>query len=162
MVDIDLDSSEEGDSSSGVVTNPYLLPFTLYLILILSYHIMWLIPWLDMWLCHMTSMMHSFIFLTCVLHVLNMCSTCVSLTSYSFLLSFMINTCLLHVAAQHMSTFHLPHVLHALTICLPGCCLEDSSIYSLLLYTCNLTSHCCPRPMPLDYSLNSSSSWTWH
>ena len=127
------------------VTNPYLLSFTLYLIFILSYHIMWSIPWLDMWPCHMTSMMHSFIFLTCVLHVFlllhipcffiydrHASSSCCCATHV--LLAF--NTC-------------SPSLYHMFTLCLPGCCLEDASIYSVTtsrrfrLQTATMTFNSC-------------------
>ena len=115
-----------------------------YLYLILSHHV------IDPMTGHVTL---SYDIHDVFLHLLNMCSTCVLFVSPLSLLSSMIDMCLLHVAAQHMFTFHLPHVPHALTLCLPGCCLEDISIYSLPLYACNLTSHCCLNTNVTWYSL---------
>ena len=125
----------------------YLLPF------ILSWsYLITSCDWPHDWTCDLV-IWHPWCIPSSSWHAFYMCSTCVYLTLYSLLLSSMIDMCLPHVAAQHMLTFHLPHVLHALTICLPGCCLEDISIYSLPLYTCNLTSHCCLYTNVTWYSL---------
>ena len=124
-----------------------LLPF-LYLFLSWSYLITScdLIPWLDMWLCHMISS-HDFhdASLHLLQHVFYMCSTCVlhvfPFVSYLSLLSFVIDmhsTCIFHMLLHNTC---LPSFYHMFTLCLPSLCLKDFTIYSIVYYHCNLTSH---------------------